>query len=378
MFETSPIGTVRELYDGVLTSDLQVNTLRHGERLFPVREVRRGTEVRPLAASPGGLPGIRFTTAGETYDLVDYMALNRVTGLLVLKNERIAYEHYALGNTPATRWLSMSLVKTLTAALVGAAIRDGFIQGIGEPVQRYLPRLAGTAYDGVTIAELLRMTSGVRWDETYTNPLSDRRRMLDAQLAQRPGAILDLMATLPHAAPPGSVWNYSTGETHVAGALVAAAVGTTLSDYLSRKVWAPCGMEASAFWWLESPDGAEIGGSGLSASLRDYGRVALFLMSGGVAGGEVMLPPDWMRAAASSFRIGGQEIPYGYMTWPFPAVPGSVHAGAFQAIGIFGQHLYMHPAERVAIVVWGAQPKPNGKAPVPVEEFFAAVVTALR
>src|SRR5262245_24941076 len=207
----------------------------------------------------------------------------------------------------------MSVVKSITATLIGAAIEDGHIQSIEDPLTRYLPQLSGSAYEGVSIRNLLQMASGVKWDETYTDPRSDRRRMLEVQGAQEPGGVLALMTKLPRAAAPGSRWNYSTGETHVAGALLRAAVRKPLTEYLSERIWSRFGMESNATWWLDSPDGLEVGGSGLSATLRDYGRFGLFLLEGGKAGGEQILPADWMKDAGSPKIVGGKPVDYGYM-----------------------------------------------------------------
>jgi CubicO group peptidase (beta-lactamase class C family) len=372
------IGTVTQVYDGALTSDIQIHTFRNIDRLFPVRVVKHGPHVLALPQAAKRLTRVEFSSAGKTYDLIDYMALNRVTALLVLKDGQIAYEDYEMGNTQKTRWMSMSMVKTITASLVGAAIKDGYIKSIDDPVAQYVTKLRGSAYDGVSIRYLLEMASGVKWDETYTNPASDRRHMLTAQIAQRPGGIMDLMASLPRAAAPGTVWNYSTGETFVAGAVVRAAVGRPLADYLSERIWTEAGMESDATWWLESPNGLEIGGSGLSATLRDYGRFGLFLMNDGVAGAKRILPDGWVRDAGSSKTIGGKVVDYGYMTWPLAAGPGSTNSGAFQAIGIYGQHIYVNPRERVVIVVWGALPKPSGKETIADPDFFAAATEALR
>lgn len=372
------IGTVTQVYDGTLTSDIQVQTFRNIDRLFPVRVVKHGPHVLPLPPAPRRLTRVEFSSGGKNYDLIDYMALNRVTALLVLKDGKIAYEDYEMGNTEKTRWMSMSMVKTITASLIGAAIKDGHIKSIDDPVVQYVTRLRGSAYDGVSIRYLLEMASGVKWDETYTNPASDRRRMLTAQIAQKPGSILDLMASLPRAGAPGTIWNYSTGETFVAGALVRAAVGRPLADYLSERIWTRVGMESDATWWLESPDGLEIGGSGLSATLRDYGRFGLFLMNDGVAGGDKILPDGWVRDAGTSKTIGGTVVDYGYMTWPLAARAGSANDGSFQAIGIYGQHIYVNPREHVVIVVWGALPKPSGKETIADPDFFAAATEALR
>ena len=371
------IGTVREVYDGALLSDIQVNTFRNIDRLFPVRAIRRGTSVYSLSASASPLQNIQFTSDGKHSDLYDYVSLNRVSGLLVIKDGTIAFETYQLGNHENTRWMSMSIVKSITATLIGAAVKDGHIRSIDDPLTRYLPQLSGSAYEGVSVRNLLQMTSGVQWDETYTDPNSDRRRMLELQLAQQPGGVLALMARLPRAAMPGSRWNYSTGETHVAGALLRAAVRRPLAEYLSDRIWARFGMESDATWWLESPDGLEVGGSGLSATLRDYGRFGLFLAEGGRAGGEQILPDGWVRDAGSPKMVDGKLIDYGYMLWPIAHAPDTIHDGAFEAVGIFGQHVYINPKEQVVVVVWGALPKPTGRETVNDEDFFAAVSQAL-
>jgi CubicO group peptidase (beta-lactamase class C family) len=372
------IGTLQQVYDGALLPDIQVNTFRNIDRLFSVRTVRRGNRVYQLPASDAPLKNLQIKSDGKDYDLYDYVSLNRVSGLLVLKNGKVAFETYQLGNTEHTRWMSMSVVKSITATLIGAAIKDGHIHALGDPVTRYLPELAGSAYEGVTVQNLLQMTSGVKWDETYTDPRSDRRRMLEVQKAQQPGGVLKLMAQLPRAAVPGARWNYNTGETQIAGALLHAAVGKPLADYLSDRIWAKFGMESDATWWLESPGGLEVGGSGLSATLRDYSRFGLFLMQGGIAGGEQILPDDWVKEAASPKIVDGKPVDYGYMLWPIPNATGTINEAAFEARGIFGQHVYVNPREQVVVVVWGALPKPTGKATVRDSDFFAAVSNALR
>jgi CubicO group peptidase (beta-lactamase class C family) len=374
---SEPIGTVQQVYDGTLPPAIAVNTFRNTDRLFPTRTVKRGGKVFSLPAGRP-LPRLKFVAGGRDYDIDDYVRLNRVSGLLVIKDGRIAVERYEFGNTEKTRWMSMSVIKSFTASLVGAAIKDGHIRSLDEEVTTYLPQLNGSAYEGVSIRNLLQMASGVKWDETYTDPASDRRRMLDMQLSQKAGGVLELMAKLPRAAEPGTRWNYSTGETHVAGALVRAAVGKPVAQYLSERIWAKFGMEADATWWLESPNGLEVGGSGLSATLRDFGRLGLFLLGGGKAGGEQVLPEDWVRDAGSPKRIGGRMVDYGYMLWPIPYAAGTIHESAFEAIGIYGQYIYVNPRENVVIVVWSALSKPTGSAVFNDNDIFAAVCLALR
>lgn len=373
-----PIGTVEQIYDGHLTPDLAVSTYRNIDRLFPTRTIAAGESPRELPQAPQDLAAkLSFEIDGVTYDLYDFLALDNVTGLIVLKDGAVVYETYQRGNTPATRWMSMSVAKSITSTLVGAAIEDGHIGSLDDMVVDYVPSLKGSAYDGVSIHDILRMASGVQWDETYTDPQSDRRDLLRAQIAQQPGAAMEVMAALPRAAEPGTVHTYSTGETQVLGEIVRGAVGKPLADYLSETIWQPYGMEADATWWLDSPDGVEIGGSGLSATLRDFARFGQFFLDGGVIDGTPVLPEGWTRQAGQPQTLkDGTVIDYGLMWWPGWTEP-SIADKAYAAIGIHGQNIYINPARNIVIATHMAQPKPLGKEPIDPMVFFDAVAAAL-
>jgi CubicO group peptidase (beta-lactamase class C family) len=375
-----PIGTAREMYDGALTPDLAVNTFRNIDRLFPSRVIAHGDHVFPLPSAARKVMQLKFTSRGKHWDMYDYLAVNRVAGILALKNGQVALELYQYGNTARTRWMSMSVAKSITSTLIGAAIQQGFIGSVDDPVTKYVPALAGSAYEGVSIRNLLTMSSGVKWNETYTDPTSDRRRLLEVQIAQQPGAALDLMRRLPRAAPPGTVNNYNTGETLIAGVVLHNAVKRSLSQYLSERIWQRFGMEADATWWLDSPNGIEIAGSGFSATLRDYARFGLFFLNGGRVGGEEILPPGWTREAGSPQQLkNGKKIDYGLFWWPATPTPDTPDPqGAFLAEGIFGQYIYLNPKEQVVAVVWSAQSKPEGMDIVDDLDFFGALVKALR
>jgi CubicO group peptidase (beta-lactamase class C family) len=283
--QDEPIGSVREIYDGVLSPEMAVNTFRNTHRLFPSRRIPAATRPRPLARAETRLGTIVIEDEGVRHSLEEFLELNRVAAVLVLQDGEVTLEQYRLGNTERTRWMSMSVAKSVTSTLFGAALHDGLIGSLDDDVAEYVPELSGTAYDGVSVRDVLMMASGVRWREAYTDATSDRRRLLEAQIAQRPGGALDVMRRLERAAEPGTVNLYSTGETQIAGEVLYRAVGGPLSDYLHDTIWEPYGMEADATWWLESPEGVEIGGSGFSATLRDYGRFGQFLLDDGVIDG---------------------------------------------------------------------------------------------
>ncbi len=374
-----PIGTVRAMYNGTLSPELAAQTFRNIDRLFPSRSIARGGAVAPLPVAGTPLRDVVCGSRSIDVSLDEYMRQNRVSGLLVLKDGSIALERYALGVTAQTRSMSMSMAKSVTSTLIGIAIKEGKIRSIDDAVTRYVPTLKGSAYDGVSVRNVLMMASGVKWNETYTDSSSDRRHLLEAQIAQRPGAAMALMASLPRAGAPGSIWNYSTGETLVAGEVVRGATGLSLSQYLSEKLWKPLGMDSDATWWLDSPDGHEIGGSGIMATLRDYARFGQFFLRGGTIDGRDLLPAGWTVEAGSPKTLTtGARQPYGYMWWPVDNAAGTIHDGAFAAQGIFGQYLYLNPREQVVIAQWSAQTRPSGGDVVNPNDCFGAITQALR
>jgi CubicO group peptidase (beta-lactamase class C family) len=373
------LANLRQLYDGAMLPGVEVATFSHSDKLQPVRIVRRGRSSQTLAKRAKPFPAIHFEFRGRHYDLYDYLARNRIAGILVLKDGEIAFEDYELGIGPDTRWLSFSMAKSISSTLVGAALADGSISSLDDPVVRYVPGLKGSAYDGVSVRQVLTMSSGVRWDETYTDPKSDRRKMLELQLRGKPGDLLRFMGSLPRAAAPGSVWNYSTGETFVLGAVIEGATHRRLPDYLSEKIWLPAGMERDATWWVDGPDGLAWAASGIGATLRDYGRFALIATHEGRLNGRYIVPEGWFKEAGVPHEIGGKPVGYGYMWWIMPQdMP--IHAASFLAVGIFGQYMYINPKEHLAIVVLSARPKPEDTSLDDLSddgEFVTAVATAL-
>jgi len=374
----------RQVFDGRMLPGVEVATFSHSDTLFPVNTVARGGAVRQFEMAPAELKAkvekIRFKAGGKDFDLYDYLADDRVAGLLILKDGKVVMEDYELGVGPETRWISFSMAKSVSSTLVGAALKQGLIASIDDPVTKYVPGLKGGVYDDVSVRNLLQMASGVKWDETYTDPRSDRRKLLELQLEGKPGTIVAFMKALPRAGAPGTIWNYSTGESFLVGALIEGATHKPLATYLSETLWSRLGMEKDATWWLESPGGMGLAGSGLGATMRDYGRFGQFVLGDGVINGERIVPEGWFREAGKPHIIGGKSVDYGYLWWPIEK-GDPIQEGAFQAIGIFGQHMYINPREKVVIVVLSARSKPDSSSnPSAVADapFFAAVTRALQ
>jgi CubicO group peptidase (beta-lactamase class C family) len=363
--------TIRALYGGMLTPGRVAELMMSAEEYFPTVTVRRGNAARALQHGTP-LQQLQISGLERDYDLVDYLALNRVTGLLVLKGGEIVREDYELGLTPSTRHASFSLAKSICSTLVGCALADGYLASLDQPLSDLLPELQHSAYADVSLRALLSMRTGIAWDETYTQPNSDRRRFLDSQLERQPGALLAVMASLQCKQPISKTFNYSTGETFLVGAVLEAKTGRSLADYLSERLWQPLGMEHEARWWLESPSGAGMGGSGLSATLRDYGRFAQFILDGGMINGHRLVPENWFDEATQPQPDG---VSYGYQWW-LPSNDDVRHTGAFMGMGIFGQRMYINPKHQLVAVVLAARSKPSNSHVISDEAFFASLVEA--
>ncbi len=356
-------------------------------RDWPHRVIRRGDTVRPLPPHARSLADLTFEVGDARLGVGDYMTHCLTAGLLVLKHGEIALERYGMGGSPERRQTSYSTAKSMTATLVGAALHEGAIGGLDDRCDVYLPRLRGSAYEGVTVRNLLRMCSGVAWNDVDDGQADDGP-LTRALTSRRPGSILDLACALPRAHPQGAVFNYSTVESCVLGAVVAAATGRPLADYFAEKIWGPAGMEANGYWALEAEDGMEFGGAGVSARLRDIGRFGQLVLENGVAlDGRRILPSGWRDLAGQpdSAPTGfGRLMPsspagYGYQWWALPPAPTGIHAGAFVAIGAFGQYIYVNPVEQVVIAIqslWLTHQ--DSEAEAATFALIAAAVRALR
>jgi CubicO group peptidase (beta-lactamase class C family) len=320
---------------------------------FKVRVVRRGGPVRGLPVAARQIDP-RWSWGGRSWTLDDWMAAYNVSGVMVLKDGEVVLTRYAQGRQPTDRWVSQSVAKSVTSLLAGAAVRDGRLR-LTDTVERYVPELKGSAYAGVTVRQLLTMSSGVAWTEGYApDRPSDLFAFYRAALA---GAdpYAAVMKALPRTAPAGSAFHYSTGEAHLAGLVVSRAVCMPLADYLSEKIWRPYGMERDAAWQVD-PMGRELAGCCLFMTLADYARLGQFVLDGGVAQGRPVTAPGWIAQSTRAQISNGRPAPagYGYFWW--------IGAEAFEASGIYGQSILVYPKDRVVIAVnsqWSAPDRPE-------------------
>lgn len=311
---------------------------------------------------------------GESLDIPgidEYMTRQNTAGLVIVQDGKIRLERYGLDFDANGRWTSFSVAKSFTSTLVGAAIQDGYISSLEDKVSRYIPDLRGSAYDDVTIRQLLTMSSGVRWNEDYEDPNADVAKFNAAKPDAGVDATVSYMRRLPRAHPPGEVWHYNTGETNLIGVLVSSATKKSLAEYLQERIWTPAGM-ASTATWLQGKTGHEIAGCCLQAATRDYARLGLFVLANGNVGGRQIVPPDWFGQATRKQKdIGQPGRGYGFQWWTYDD-------GSFAAQGIFGQGIFIDPQRRLVIATNSNWTRASlGPEPKAREAFYAAVRAAV-
>ena len=321
----------------------------HAQRRRGLQRIDKIYSVRPVPAP--SLP--RQLPVGDPiafdFDIAAHMRRQHNAGLIILHRGRVRYEAYDDDYGPDGRWTSFSVAKSITATLVGVALRDGAFGSVDDGIALYLPGLAGSAYADVTLRQLLTMASGVGWNEAYDDPNADVARFW----GQTPQPDIDnvsaFMRKQPRVAPAGTVWNYNTGETNLLGAAIASATGQTLAAYLSAKIWQPCGMERDAAW-IVAADGREVGGCCVSASLPDFARFGQFIADGGVIDGAPVLRDGWLAEATTKcVDINEPGCGYGYLWW-------TNDDGSFDARGIFGQGIFIDRVAQLVIASSGNWP----------------------
>ena len=355
---------------GALPTDTDVLSWDQDQRYAAFRAMDRlSLLVKSSAVTPSPTP-LELPTGKplEIPGLDDYMASQRTAGLVIVQDGKIRLERYGQDFSVDGRWTSFSVAKSFTSTLVGAAIQDGYIKSLDDKVSQYIPDLQGSAYDDVTVAQLLTMSSGVKWDEDYENPQSDVALFNNAKPEPGMDATVSYMRKLPRAHAPGTVWRYNTGETNLIGVLVTSATGMPLAKYLQDRIWHPAGMAGTGTWLL-GKTGHEIAGCCLQAATRDFARFGLFVLANGNVNGKQIVPVDWFdQAIHKKMDIGVPGKGYGFQWWTYDT-------GSVAAQGIFGQGIFIDPTRRLVIASNSNWTRANlGPEPEEREAFYRKVV----
>ncbi|CDH18252.1 Beta-lactamase family protein [Xenorhabdus bovienii str. kraussei Quebec] len=347
---------------------------RNDYRSYP-GDVFHAVNPRVLERDVQNLADITYQLKGMTYRLEDYIKRNNVTALMVIKQGKVIFEYYGQGNTKETLWTSRSVGKSVVSTLVGIALQEGKITSLDDNIIKYNPNVKGTAWEGVTVRQLLQHTSGVEWGEDYEKLDSDFAKMTECEANPDVYKCVEQLVVNPKResyAKPGEVWSYSSGGAWLLGDSLEKATGVSLAQYLESKIWQPFGMTSDGVWQSYELGKHNVGAHGFNATLEDWGKFGLFIANNGVLdNGKKILPENWVGEAKNWVQAKNSindiypEGIYGFEWWN-NSVPqkaqdvepktGLDSQNTLWAIGIFGQFIVVNPKEQLVIAQWSTWP----------------------
>ena len=320
-------------------------------QMFPVTTLATSNCTSPWpAGSPTELP-IAFEHQEKLQPTQAFLDDTDTVALLVIHQGQVRYENYWLTGGLQVQWPSWSVAKSFISALIGIAVEERLIAGVDQPVTDYLPELKGSGYDGVSIRDILQMSSGARWNEDYSDWQSDINRL--GRILALGGSLDRFIASIGPDLQPGTYNRYNSADTQVLGRLITAVSGRSLSSYMSEKIWQPLCAEAEGHWLIDD-EGMEMAFAGFHATARDYARLGELYRLNGNWQGKQLLSPDWIKASTTAKQPhllpgdnpnSNNQFGYGYQWWLLDGKQGE-----FVAMGVYNQFIYVNPQTETVIV----------------------------
>jgi CubicO group peptidase (beta-lactamase class C family) len=297
----------------------------------------------------------RYVHEGEARSLSDYLARQRVMGLMVVQGQQCWAQAYQYERGPQHLFLGHSIAKSLASLGFGMAVREGRLPGFDVRAAALAPALEGSVYGQATLRQLLHMGSGVRFEDRYDG-LGDTIRF--SRMAAEQGIAAAAHLFTASDAADGARFSYASAQTSVLSLVFQSAVGESLAAYLSQRLWQPMGAEQNALW-LQDRFGVVRASGSFNASLADYARLGVLLAHDGTRPDtrQSVLDPQFLLAATDWTRHPaafqpGQATPhmgYGLHFWTFP---GPLRR--FAMVGVYGQFVFVAPDLRLVMVQMSA------------------------
>ena len=277
--------------------------------------------------------------------LDEFVKLHKTISFLIIRNDSILYESYAENYSEKSNVTSFSIAKAYVTMLTGIAVKEGFIKSIDEPVTNYIHEWnTKPDYQRITIKDLLRHTSGLKFTDSYMNPKSDQFQFYYGTELRK------LILGCGIKEKPGLHFEYQSENSSLLGLILERATGKTLSAYLEEKIWKKIGTEAPALWSTDRTDSLAIEKAFccLNARTIDFAKFGRLLLHNGTWDGQQIIPAAWIKEATRKTNENGEKITYGYNMGLGPALYNS-----FYPIGLYGQWLYVYPKKNILIVRFG-------------------------
>ena len=333
-----------------------VGNYSHFDQLRPSHAITASATPSTLSRAEQEID-LAYDFQGKTTTISEYLDHVSATGLLVMQDHTILFEHYQYARTEHDRFTSQSMAKTLVGLLTGIALHDGKILSLDDHVSAYLPELAEHEIGHTSLRALLQMSSGIDFHEVY-NGHDDISRFSRALMQPEGGGALDAVQLFnARVAQPGTRFNYAGLDTEVLGLVLQRVTGKSLAELVKTRIWDPIGAESDASWIVDA-HGQEIAFCCFNAVLRDWGRLGAMLAQDGMWDGKQVVPKEWILASTTQPAPGqapgasGRRLGYGFQVWLLPG-----DRRQFALIGIYGQTILVDPQRHVVLVQTAVLPK---------------------
>jgi len=360
----SRLSHVIHLFD----EDKIVENFRTLQNHFPTKTMPASTNPYHFPkGNPYELP-TSFNYQNESVASSFFMEGSKTTGFIVIQNDSIVLEEYFLGNSESTQNISWSVAKSFIATIFGIAIDEGYIKSVDQKVEEYVPELIGSGYEGVSIKDVLQMSSGVAFDEDYGKFFSDINRW--GRTFAFGGSQNKFASKMKRERTPGTYHKYVSIDTHVLGMILSNATGQSITNYMHEKLWEPLGMEHDGLWGVDKK-GMEVALCGMIVTLRDYAKLGVLYANEGRWNNEQIVSKSWIEDATTTTEahlipgenpLSNHDLGYGYQWWLLDGVDGE-----FLAQGVYNQNIYVNPSTNTVIVKLSANDKFNDNNYLPTQ-----------
>lgn len=275
----------------------------------------------------------------ERYESVAY---------LIIQNDSLLYETYWDNHQQETLSNSFSTAKSIVALLIGIAIDEGHIQSVDQKVIDFIPSIKGKFASSLTIKQLLTMSSGSSWDESYSSATSITTQAYYGNNLQK------IIHKVRFDREPGKIFEYRSGDTQLLSMILAQATGRSVSEYASEKLWKPIGAQHDALWSLDHADGIEKAYCCFNSTARDFARIGTLILNHGKANDQQIVSESFLQSALAPATqltdAEGQNVNYyGYQWWVVEYRNQTIP----YTRGILGQYIFVLPAQNAVVVRLG-------------------------
>jgi CubicO group peptidase (beta-lactamase class C family) len=264
--------------------------------------------------------------------------------VVVVRRGTIVAEWYADGRDASSRAASWSVGKSVASALVGIALDRGEIPSLDEPMTTYIPEWEGTDKAGMQLRDVMEMASGLEWNEDYDPGAATSSDIIEMVLDSS-GSLLSVVLDNEVVAPPGTRFNYSSGDAMLVSRVIQVATGMSAGEYAQRHLFEPMGVSDAAWWRDLSGDSLTF--CCVDMPSRDFARFGQLFLDGGRLGGRRVVSAQWV---ADSIAPSRSYEGYGYMWWLSGNTDEGVPADLYAALGHDGQYIYVIPSLDLVVV----------------------------